>query len=154
KPLWKHLKSLACFAGATVMGDGKVALILDVFGLAQRAGAVSNLQGWAAATAQPAAARPAERPGLLLVEGRNRSRMAIPLNKVARLEEFPRSRVERVADRRVVQYRGQILPLLDVDAVMRPASHPGGHPDVEPSDGREAFQVVVYAQQERQVGLV
>src|SRR5262249_51177375 len=33
KPLWKHLKGLACFAGATVMGDGKVALILDVFGL-------------------------------------------------------------------------------------------------------------------------
>ena len=49
KPLWKHLKSLACFAGATVMGDGRVALILDVFGLAQRAGAVSNLQGWTVA---------------------------------------------------------------------------------------------------------
>src|SRR5262249_15862146 len=45
KPLWRHLKSLACFAGATVMGDGKVALILDVFGLGQRAGAVSSAQG-------------------------------------------------------------------------------------------------------------
>src|SRR5581483_12514468 len=44
KPLWRHLKSLACFAGATVMGDGRVALILDVFGLAQRSGAVSDHQ--------------------------------------------------------------------------------------------------------------
>src|SRR5262249_3112471 len=80
KPLWRHLKSLACFAGATVMGDGKVALILDVFGLAQRAGAVSGHQGWAAAETQPVGAGAAERPWVLLVEGRDRGRMAIPLS--------------------------------------------------------------------------
>jgi two-component system chemotaxis sensor kinase CheA len=154
KPLWKHLKSLACFAGATVMGDGKVALILDVFGLAQRAGAVSDLQGWAVAETQPAAARPAERPSVLLVEGRNRGRMAIPLSKVARLEEFPRARVEWVADRRVVQYGGQIMPLLDVDTVLGSASHPAPRPGAELSEDTEAVQVVVYAQQERPVGLI
>src|SRR5262249_41635779 len=113
KPLWRHLKSLACFAGATVMGDGRVALILDVFGLAQRASAISDHQDWAVAETPPVPVRSAERPSVLLVEGRDRGRMAIPLNKVARLEEFPCSRVERVADRRVVQYGGQILPLLD-----------------------------------------
>src|SRR5262249_4712442 len=72
KPLWKHLKSLACFAGATVMGDGKVALILDVFGLAHRAGAVSDQQGWTGAETQSAPARPAERPSGLLAQGRGR----------------------------------------------------------------------------------
>src|SRR5262249_48084278 len=112
KPLWKHLKSLACFAGATVMGDGRVALILDIFGLAQRAGAVSGLQSRVVAEPRAIAERPAERPGVLLVQGRDGGRMAIPLSKVARLEEFPRRRIERVADRSVVQYRGQILPLL------------------------------------------
>jgi len=35
KPLSKHLKSISVYAGATIMGDGKVALILDVLGLAQ-----------------------------------------------------------------------------------------------------------------------
>ena len=35
KPLGKQLKGITCFAGATIMGDGKVALILDVLGLAQ-----------------------------------------------------------------------------------------------------------------------
>jgi len=147
KPLWKHLKSLACFAGATVMGDGKVALILDVFGLAQRAGAVSALQGWAAAGAAPAEpARPAARPGVLLVEGRDRGRMAIPLNQVARLEELHRSRVESVADRRVVQYGGEILPLIDVD--------PAGGPDPPAGGGEETIQVVVYKQKQRSVGLI
>jgi two-component system chemotaxis sensor kinase CheA len=147
KPLWKHLKSLACYAGATVMGDGRVALILDVFGLAQRAGAVSHLQGWAAAEAPPAAARPAERPGVLLVEGRDLGRMAIPLDKVARLESFPRGRVERVAGGDVVQYDGRIMPLLDVAAALRPS---GEGPPAAP----EAYQVVVYAGADRPVGLV
>jgi two-component system chemotaxis sensor kinase CheA len=151
KPLWKHLKSLACFAGATVMGDGKVALILDVFGLAQRAGAVSDLQGWAVAEAQPAAPRPAERPGVLLVEGRDRGRLAIPLGEVARLEEFPQERIERVAGRRVVQYCGQILPLVDVDAVLGHDPHPARP---EGPDDREAIQVVVCARPDRPVGLI
>jgi two-component system chemotaxis sensor kinase CheA len=154
KPLWKHLKGLACFAGATVMGDGKVALILDVFGLAQRAGAVSDLQTWAGAELQPAGARPAQRPSVLLVEGRNRGRMAIPLNKVSRLEEFPRARVERVADRRVVQYGSQILPLLDVDAALRAVPNPARPPGPELAEDKEAVLVVVYAQQERPVGLI
>jgi two-component system chemotaxis sensor kinase CheA len=154
KPLWRHLKSLACFAGATVMGDGKVALILDVFGLAQRAGAVSDHQGWTVTEAQPAAARPAERPSVLLVEGRDRGRMAIPLNKVARLEEFPRGRVERVADRRVVQYCGRIMPLLDVDSVLRPELQPAPNSNGEAPEEKEAFQVVVYARPEQPVGLV
>jgi two-component system chemotaxis sensor kinase CheA len=154
KPLWKHLKSLACFAGATVMGDGRVALILDVFGLAQRAGAVSDLQGWAVAETQPAGARLAERPSVLLIQGRDRGRMAIPLNQVARLEEFPRTHIEQVANRRVVQYCGQILPLLDVDAALRAVPEPPPLPGKEPLDDEEAVQVVVYAQQERPVGLI
>ena len=37
KPLGKQLKGVSVFAGATIMGDGQVALILDVLGIAQRA---------------------------------------------------------------------------------------------------------------------
>jgi two-component system chemotaxis sensor kinase CheA len=33
KPLGKRLKGLPVYAGATIMGDGRVALILDVAGL-------------------------------------------------------------------------------------------------------------------------
>ncbi|HTU90362.1 MAG TPA: chemotaxis protein CheW [Gemmataceae bacterium] len=154
KPLWKHLKSVACFAGATVMGNGKVALILDVFGLAQRAGAVSGIQDWSVAAAPPADAHPEERPSVLLIEGRGRERMAIPLSQVARLEEFPRARVERVAERQVVQYCGQILPLIDVDAALRSSLAPARQTAQEQSQDKEAFQVVVYAQPERAVGLI
>ena len=44
KPLGKQLKGVASFAGATIMGDGRVALILDVLGLAQRANVVTELR--------------------------------------------------------------------------------------------------------------
>ena len=37
KPLQKQLKGISVFAGAAIMGDGRVALVLDVLGLAQRA---------------------------------------------------------------------------------------------------------------------
>jgi two-component system chemotaxis sensor kinase CheA len=149
KPLWKHLKSLACFAGATVMGDGTVALILDVFGLAQRAGALSDLQGWAAQEKPAAEVARAERPSVLLVEGRGRGRMAIPLSKVARLEEFPWAQVEPLAGRPVVQYCGQIMPLVDVDAVLA-----SGAASAQAPAPRDAVHVVVYAQEERPVGLI
>jgi two-component system chemotaxis sensor kinase CheA len=102
----------------------------------------------------PAAApRPAERLSVLLVEGRHGGRMAIPLSQVARLEEFPRSRIERVADRRVVQYGGRILPLLDVDVALGAGPEPAGRRGAELPDGREAFQVVVYNRPDRSVGL-
>lgn len=154
KPLWKHLKSVTCFAGATVMGDGRVALILDVFGLAQRAGAVAGIQDWSVVATTPPAALREERASVLLIEGRGGERMAIRLSQVARLEEFPQARVERVAGRRVVQYCGQILPLLDVDAALRSALPSERQPVAHLPQEKEAFQVVVYARPERPVGLV
>jgi two-component system chemotaxis sensor kinase CheA len=124
-----------------------VALILDVFGLAQRAGALFGTQSWAEAKPQAtAAARPAERASLLLVQSADRSRMAIPLPQVARLEEFPRQRVERAGGRLVVQHRGQILPLIDVGAALGQPAHADG--------ADETLQVVVCAREARTVGLV
>ena len=40
--------------------------------------------------------------------------MAVPLDTLARLEEFPASQVERSGTRWVAQYRGQILPLVNL----------------------------------------
>jgi two-component system chemotaxis sensor kinase CheA len=102
----------------------------------------------------PADALPEERTSVLLIEGFGRERMGIRLSQVARLEEFPRARVERVAGRRVIQYCGQILPLLDVDAALRSALSPGRQAVAEALEDKEAYQVVVYARPERPVGLI
>jgi hypothetical protein len=44
KPLGKQLKGLTAYAGATIMGDGRVALILDVLGIGQRSGVIAELR--------------------------------------------------------------------------------------------------------------
>src|SRR5205823_3745383 len=145
KPLSKHLKGLSVFAGATIMGDGRVALILDILGLAQRAGVVSEVRGRKAVEAPAAASlRPTDQVLVLFTLGDGR-RMAVPLSLVARLEEFPAAAVERTASREVVQYRDRILPLVRLDQVF-----PGG-PDAAPQG---PLQVLVFSAHGRSIGLV
>jgi len=117
KPLQKQLKGVPVYDGATILGDGRVALILDVLGLAERAGVVSGRRG--RATVERTAAVAVETVPLLLVGTFDGGRLAVPLATVARLEEFPRSALERAGRRRVVQYRGEILPLIEVGRVLR-----------------------------------
>lgn len=163
KPLQKPLKGIAEFAGATIMGDGRVALILDVIGLAQRAGVVSGARERALAEKPPSAATTGDRQAVLLFAAADGGRMAIPLTAVARLEEFPRSAVERAGARDVVQYRGEIIPLVPVTQVLsqlRDRSGPDGKPrrrrvNGPPSpSGADKLQVVVVAGAGRRVGLV
>jgi two-component system chemotaxis sensor kinase CheA len=123
KPLSKQLRGLKVFAGATIMGDGKVALILDVVGLAQNASIFSEASDKALAekSAEALAGQDqdqAEKQTFLLFAGPDDSRMALPLSTVARLEEFPAAGVERSGEEWVVQYRGKILPLLRLDVVL------------------------------------
>ncbi len=147
KPLGKQLKAITCFAGATIMGDGKVALILDVLGLAQHAKVISEVRDHALLDKEESATRIDNRQTLLLFDAGAGSRMALPLSLVARLEEFPRAKVENSGTQEVVQYRGQILPLIQVSKYVT---------TTRPSEPicSDPMQVVVYSEQGRSVGLV
>jgi two-component system chemotaxis sensor kinase CheA len=160
KPLQKQLKGIGTYAGATITGDGKVALILDVLGLAQRAGVISRERERARIQQPSASTEPAgERHTVLLCAGRNGSRMAIPLALVSRLEEFPRSAVERIGRRDVIQYRGEILPLIHVSRALgrgerraRDAARPARPRRATPEE--DSIKVVVHGGPQQQVGLV
>jgi two-component system, chemotaxis family, sensor kinase CheA len=81
--------------------------------------------------------------------------MAIPLALVARLEEFARSAVENTGHQEVVQYRGQIMPLIRVSEVVELAENAqSGGSSKTVVDPQASLQVVVYAEQGRSVGLV
>ncbi|SES39688.1 chemotaxis protein CheW [Actinokineospora terrae] len=116
KPLASHLKDVGCYAGATILGDGRVSLILDVLALARNAH-LGNAERAAAAAAAMAEVKPETRDRLLVTRVSDR-RVAIPLSMVTRLEEFPVQAVERVGSREVVQYRGQILPVLRLSGLL------------------------------------
>lgn len=148
KPLQKQIKSLGVYSGATIMGDGRVALILDVLGLAQATQTLSA--GREQETVKTAATVDVavERHAVVVFAPRGGGRMAIPLAQVARLEEIPRSNIERAGNRFVVQYRGEILPLIDVARALRRR---------RPRDEKartETLQVIVCSLQGKQYGLV
>ena len=145
KPLGKQLKGISTFAGATIMGDGLVALILDVLGIAQQANVVSEVHDRALAEkASQAQEGSADRQALLVFRVGNQGRLAMPLMMVARLEEFPVSTVEETGGQEVVQYRGQIMPLLRLSRIL-------GR-DVS-AELRDPMQVIVYSEKGRYVGL-
>lgn len=113
KPLGKQIKGLSAFAGATIMGDGRVALILDALGLAQRASVVSEVRDRTLVDQDARTQEDqAERQAMLVFGMGDGHRLAMPLCMVARLEKFPRSAVERAGNQEAVQYRNQIMPLI------------------------------------------
>jgi two-component system chemotaxis sensor kinase CheA len=134
KPLNKLVKSLGCFSGATILGDGDVALILDVPGLAHRAHVQRPDASEAGRPGASAGGPPGVTPAsLLVVTAGARSRLAVPLDCVSRLEETDRAAIERSAGREAMRYRDRVLPLLDVGGRFGAGSGPratDGHVDV------------------------
>ena len=153
KPLGKQLKGVNTFAGATIMGDGKVALILDALGLAQKANVISEQQDRAVAAKEASSGEKTagDRQTLLLFQTGKNGRMAVPLSLVARLEEFAVSKVENTGQQQVVQYRGQIMPLIRISEAV---DLPEGETGKTAVDPQAPLQVVVYVEQGRSVGLV
>ncbi|WP_372896580.1 chemotaxis protein CheA [Stieleria sp.] len=116
KPLGSHFKEIPVYAGATIMGDGKICLILDLIGLAQNGGITGGQAERNTPIAQPPwHSNDSSTESLLIVDLGDESRVAIPLSSVARLEKFVSSDIERLGDFHVVQYRGQTIPLFSID---------------------------------------
>jgi two-component system chemotaxis sensor kinase CheA len=144
KALNSRFKDIGLYAGATILGDGKVGLILDVSSLARRShlAADSDRKNTVDTSRAAGSGGTGER---LLVTAVGERRVAIPLDTVTRLEEFPRDRIEHAGSREVVQYRGQILPLVRL-------SHLLGAYGEEPEG--DTVSVVVYSEGGRSVALV
>ena len=155
KPLRKQLKTVKTFAGSSVMGDGKVALILDVLGLAQRASVVTETRHRALAEKSiESVEKAAQKQTFLLFAGPGDSRMAIPLDALARLEEFAVEQVEMSGSQWVIQYRGQILPLIRLNVVMEERRRKLHALQGAPSPGSGPLQVLVLNRDGHAVGLV
>ncbi|GAW52099.1 MULTISPECIES: chemotaxis protein CheA [unclassified Nocardioides] len=144
KPLGARLKALGTYSGATILGDGRVALILDVQALARRALTAEALERGAASVAAETQRATGEHLRMLVAGIGGGRRVAIPLSSVARLESIAASSIELVGSREVVQYRGAILPLLRLDRHLGATSERDG----------DDLVVVVYSVGSRSVAIV
>ena len=155
KPLRKQLKTVKTFAGSSIMGDGKVALILDVLGLAQRASVVTETRHRALTEkVTESAAMAGEKQTFLLFAGPDDSRMATPLSTLARLEEFPVAQVEMSGNQWVTQYRGQILPLIRLNVVLEERRNKLRALQAPPAADSGPIQVLVLNHDGKSFGLV
>jgi two-component system chemotaxis sensor kinase CheA len=128
------------------MGDGRVSLIMDVLGLAHSAHLLTRGKDRGSGEVGPStAARGQNERTLLVIAVGADGRAALPLDQVTRLEKVPRRLVEQSHQREVIQYRGEIMPLLRLSG--HTASH-GGH------DPNDLMDVVVYTHGRGSVGVV
>jgi two-component system chemotaxis sensor kinase CheA len=145
KPLGRHLKGTRCYAGATIMGDGRVALILDALAIAQQASVIGEHMQVMPRASQPARAEAvADQVPLLLIRVGRDGTGAIPLSWVQRLEEFPVTRIEHSTRGEMIQYRDHILPLVRLSGLL----------DVPAAPGDDSVHVVVHHGESGLMGLV
>jgi len=146
KPLGRHMKGLQEYAGATIMGDGKVALILDVTGLATKAD-LSPLSGSSRGeeiSAEAEKERLQDTHSLFLFHNGPDELCATPLDTVLRIERIVGHQIEMVGGRRTMQYRGKSLPLMALSDVA----------PVQPIDEGRDLAVIVSSVYGREVGLL
>ena len=148
RPLARQLKGIACLAGATVMGDGAIALILDVFGLARGLDTRRDADAGRGDADSAAVGTVDEARSLVVLRGTDDAPMAVALAEVERLETFPASSVEWIADRPTVPYRQALLPLIDASAWLK------GQGQGDRGRREKPWQVVVHAHEGKRVGLV
>ncbi len=141
KALANRLKQIGMYSGATVLGDGGVALILDLQAIARKV-LTSDAADLARAYAQDTTESAATVEQMLVVGAGDR-RVAIPLSAVTRLERIRSDTIEQVGSREVLQYRGALLPLVRLDQLLGAA---GGPPADE-------LDIVVYTRAGRSIAM-
>ncbi len=145
KALDAHLENAKIFSGATILGDGTVALIIDVARLSQHVGFSEKLSTDQVGPDVHSAVKAELGPVMLVFNVSGHNRAAVPMTIVHRLENIPSKKLERQAGRFIMQYRGGLLPLIDACEVLGLESRK--------QDGQELV-VVVYVDREKEIGLV
>lgn len=144
KPLGRHMKQCGHLAGATILGDGSVALILDAAGMAARCqlGAVQAETMKTESLAAQSAGE--ETQPVLFFRNDPQEQFAVPMHAVARLERIAAAQVDSVGGQRVLQYRGGTLPLVCLEDHIR----------TRPMPESDHLYVVVCRAAGRQFGLL
>ena len=117
KAIHPSLNCIPHLAGATVMGDGRVALIIDVPGLASEVGiAMEELKPAVDLIESP---KTEQQPDQMLLFRLGSGReLAMPLAEIDRLEDIAATRLESTEQMQAVQYRGQIMPVLPLSQLL------------------------------------
>jgi len=143
KPMSSKLRHIPMFSGNTILGDGSVILIIDPNGVAQTVGmaTVTRQAGEGERDVERQAAEAATESMLIFRAGSPQPK-AVPLSLVTRLEEIDVKKIELSNGRPLVQYRGQLMPLIPVNDEVRIKAS-GNQPILVFSDDHRSMGLLV-----------
>ncbi|MBX3551580.1 MAG: chemotaxis protein CheW [Pseudolabrys sp.] len=143
KPMSSRLRHITAFCGNTILGDGAVIMIVDPNGIGRMMGAtVTADMGMADVAEDEHLGRTDNITSLLVFRAGSAHPKAVPLSLVTRLEEVDVDAIEVSNGRRMVQYRGHLMPLVTLsdNAAIKPE---GAQPLLVFSDGTRSMALVV-----------
>jgi len=141
KPMSTKLRHIDMFSGNTILGDGAVIMIIDPNGIAKALGAAGSASHEIAdENAAMRASTTEQLTSLLVFRAGTHQPKAVPLALVTRLEEIAADKIELSNGRHMVQYRDQLMPLVQIEGVKIATS--GAQP------------ILVFADDGRSMGLV
>ncbi|MCA9240863.1 MAG: chemotaxis protein CheW, partial [Planctomycetales bacterium] len=145
KPLGRHHKNCRCLAGATILGDGHVALILDIAGVAadeelrtdEELKEASGKEG-------DSVEEELDTHAVMLFENGPGEQFAAPMDLIARIERIRTDQIDTVGGQEVLQYKSATLPLMRLENCI----------SATPPEPMERAYVVVFEMRGREVGLI
>jgi two-component system, chemotaxis family, sensor kinase CheA len=141
KPMSTKLRHIDMFSGNTILGDGAVIMIIDPNGIAKALGtSIEASHEIADENAAMRAGAAEQLTSLLVFRAGSTQPKAVPLALVTRLEEIAADKLELSNGRHMVQYRDQLMPLVQMNGVSVATS------GVQP--------ILVFADDGRSMGLV
>jgi len=117
KPLGRHFRGINTYAGATILGDGQAALILDVMGLSSATDLKVVKEKIREASIVGKHDKSKDAQSLLLVHNAHDEQFAIPLGLVSRLEKIKKDDIELTSGKQTIKYRGSSLLLCSIEEV-------------------------------------
>jgi two-component system chemotaxis sensor kinase CheA len=142
KPMSTKLRHIDMFSGNTILGDGAVIMIIDPNGIAKALGASGSASHEISDENAAQRASAAEQlTSLLVFRAGSAQPKAVPLGLVTRLEEIATDKIELSNGRYMVQYREQLMPLVQMNGVSVQTS--GAQPILVFADDRRSMGLVV-----------
>ncbi len=144
KPLGRHFKHCKTYAGATIRGDGRAALILDIPSICKVANMSFVREDEKTNNVVSLAEKRNDAQSLLIVENAPGVQFALSLGIISRVEKVPRDAIELLGNKKSMKYRGGTLPICAItDAA-----------EVKPCDDREYLHIIVCQIGGAEIGLM
>lgn len=114
RPIHSHLKSIHAYSGATILGDGSICLILDLPNIAENAGIKFDNLNESNMKTNTDKKTESHNEQILLLRNTDNNLMGLFMSDILRLEKIPYKNIQTIGNKWLLQYRGEIVPLVNV----------------------------------------